>query len=128
MADKDRKRRLPSVAFVVTLLIGLALKLFSVVESIGGFLARPVDTSAAFGGIMQIVTFGLPFFVVAWILWVRPRLGALILILVGVVFGAWMYFGWSRPHNATDWIVRSLLVGVPIVLGVITLIWPGKPR
>jgi len=126
MADKDRKRRLPSVAFVVTLLIGLALTLFSVLESIGGFLARPIDTSAAFGGIMQIVTFGLPFFVIAWILWVRPRLGGLLLILVGVGFAVWMYFGWNNPLR--DWGIPLLLVGVPIVLGLITLIWPGKPR
>ena len=126
MTEKKSTRRLPSIAFVVTLLTGLAFTLFSVLESIGGFTTRPIDLPAAVGGLMQIAMFGLPFFILSWILWVKPRLGAALLILVGLGFLAWMYFGWNWANM--NMIVFSLLVGVPILLGVITLIWPGRTR
>jgi hypothetical protein len=123
MDEKKKTRRIPSVAVIVTLLIGLAFTLFSVAESILGFLQKPVDLSAGVGGLMQIAMFGLPFFIIAWILWIKPKLGAILLILAGLGFGFFLFFHFNNP----DWIVASLLVGVPIVLGVITLIWPGKP-
>jgi hypothetical protein len=120
--EKKKTRRIPSVAVIVTSLIGLAFTLFSVAESIGGFLTKPVDLSEGVGGLMQIAVFGLPFFIIAWILWVKPKLGAILLIVAGLGFG---YF-WFFHIQYHDWIVASLLVGVPIVLGAITFIWPGK--
>jgi hypothetical protein len=121
MDEKKKPRRIPSVAVIVTLLIGFAFTLFSVVESIGGFLKKPVDLSEGVGGLMQIAMFGLPFFILAWVLWVKPKLGAILLIVAGLGFGYFWFF--HIKHH--DWIVASLLIGVPILLGVITLIWPG---
>jgi hypothetical protein len=123
MDTKKKSWRIPSVAVIVIALIGLAFTLFSVLESIGGFLQKPVDLSEGVGGLMQIVVFGLPFFILAWILWVKPKLGAILLILAGFGFGYFWFF--HIQHH--DWIVASLLIGVPILLGAITLIWPGKP-
>jgi hypothetical protein len=120
--NEKSKRRIPPVSVIVVALIGVAFTLFSVLESIGGFFQKPVDLSAGVGGLMQIVVFGLPFFILAWILWVKPKIGAALLILAGLGFG---YFWWFHIQ-VHDWIVASLLIGVPIVLGAATLIWPGK--
>jgi hypothetical protein len=125
------RRKIPSLAFIVTVLIGGFFTLFSIVESIGGFLTKPVDLSAGVGGLMQIVTFGLPFAVIAWLLWVKPKIGSLLLLIAGVSFGVWMYFGWRHPEKLHDWIVPSMLVFLPIILGALgtyTLVREYLPR
>jgi hypothetical protein len=122
MPEKKRVKRVPSVAFIATVLIGLAFTAFSVLESFDGFISRPIKLDAAIGGLMQILAFGLPFFIVAWLLWYWPRIGGAILLLMGLGFAVWMHFGMGRP----DWIVTLLLIGVPILLGLLTIIWPGK--
>jgi anaerobic C4-dicarboxylate transporter len=122
MKEKKRKRRKPSVAFWVTLLIGVAFMGFSGLESIGGYQSEPVKMDEAIGGLMQIVAFGLPFFIIAWILWLWPRVGGVVLLLTGLGFAVWMHFGWKNPN----WGVALLLVGIPVMLGLITIIWPGK--
>jgi hypothetical protein len=113
-----RLRRLPSLACMVTLLTGCAFFLFSSAESIGGFTTRPIDWGFAIGGMMEVLCFSLPFFIIAWLLWVRPKIGAVLLICLGLVMGTWMLLGWRM----TDWVIPSLLVFIPIVLGVFTFI------
>lgn len=112
-----RNKRLPSLALVGTVLIGGAVLIFSGAESIGGFLQRPIDWSAAVGGLMQILVLSLPYFLVAWLLWVRPKIGAILLICLGTGLGVWMFIDW----NTTYWYIGVLLAGVPIVLGLFTL-------
>ncbi|MCX6647387.1 MAG: hypothetical protein NTY09_13670 [bacterium] len=118
--EKSR-RKLPSLALIVTLVIGLFWTGFSVLESISGFFQRPVDLSAGVGGLMQIVTFSLPFFVTAWLLWVKPKIGAIVLMLMGIGFGIWMFF-WNRSGRIDEYIVRGSFTLVPFALGLYTLI------
>jgi hypothetical protein len=118
MTEKKLHRRLPSIAFVVTLLTGLFWTWFGVAESMGGFFKKPFDPSFAVGGLMEAATFGLSFLFVAWLLWVRPKIGAIILTVIGLGFGAWIILDFSHR----DWIVVSLLAGLPIILGVFTFV------
>lgn len=115
-------KRIPSLAFIVTVLTGSFFTIFSVLESIGGFLKRPMDLTEGVGGLMQIAVFGVPFLVTAWLLWVRPKIGSIILMLAGFAFAVWMYLDWARPEQLSDWMIPSLLVMLPIILGVYTLI------
>jgi len=116
------QRKLPSLALIVTLVIGLFWTGFSVLESIGGFLQRPVDLSAGVGGLMQIATFGLPFFVTAWLLWAKPKIGAIILMLMGIGFAIWMFLGWGRPGRIDEYIVQGSFTLIPFLLGLYTFI------
>lgn len=115
---------MPSLAFIVTLITGGFFFLFSLAECIAGFASRPIEWTAAVGGLMQIATFALPFFAVAWLLWFRPKVGAIVLICVGAAMGVWMILGWNLQNMQTwdDWMIPGILAGLPIVLGAYTLI------
>ena len=115
------QRRIPSLALIVTLVTGLFWTGFSVLESIGGFLKRPVDLSEGVGGLMQIAVFGIPFFVTAWLLWAKPKIGAIVLMLVGIGFAIWMY-NWSRPNSIDQYIIQGMFTLLPFLLGLYTLI------
>jgi len=120
MAEITRRRRLPSVAFIVTLLTGLFFLAFGIAESVSGFAQRPISMPEAVGGLMEAARFGLSFLVIAWLLWVRPMIGGVILVALGIGFAIWMYIGWNL--NNLDWYIATLLVGLPIVLGAFTTI------
>ena len=116
------RRKIPSLALIVTLVIGLFWTGFSLLESIGGFLQRPVDLSEGVGGLMQIAVFSLPFFVTAWLLWVKPKIGAIALMLMGIGFGILM-FSWIRSGTIDQYIiVQGSFILVPFALGLFTFI------
>ena len=117
-----RNKRLPSLAFIVTSATGVFFLLFSGAEAIGGFFQKPFDPSAAFGGLIEIATFALPFLIISWLLWVKPKIGAALLILVGIGMGIWIAFGWNLDSFSDDFVIPTLLVGLPVVLGGFTLI------
>jgi thiol:disulfide interchange protein len=96
--------------------------LFSLAESVSGFVSRPYDETMAIGGLIEIATFALPFFVIAWLLWVRPKVGALLLICLGVAMGIWTTLDWRAPRTVDDWVIRAVLVAAPFLLGAFTLI------
>ncbi len=110
-------RRLPSVAFVITLITGAVFTWMGLRESAGGFLRWPIDITEAVGGLLEAVTFGVSFLVTAWFLWVRPRIGGYLLINLGLALGIWIAAGWA----ISSWLIPSLLVGLPVMLGVLTL-------
>lgn len=68
-----KPRRLPSVAFIYSLIIAILLLLFSGAESISGFMTKPFRSDEAVGGFLEIATFTLPFAVAAWFLWIKPE-------------------------------------------------------
>ena len=119
---RKRRWKWPPFAAFVTLLIGGFFFLFSLAESIGGFTERPIRWDFAVGGLMEIATFSLPFLIITWLLWVRPKIGAILLIIFGVAIATWMYFGWNRPGDSVEWIIRLIFTAVPIILGVFTLL------
>jgi len=118
-----RYKPLPSLAFIVILILGIFFSLFGFAESIGGFTSKPIDYSLAFGGLMEFGVFGLPFLVIAWLLWTRPKIAGLLLMLLGVGMGVWMFLDWNieiRPGDASEIIMPSLLTVLPILLGAFT--------
>ncbi len=119
-----RGKKMPSLAFIVAMISGVFFFLFSLAECIGGFSSRPIEWTAAIGGLMQIAAFALPFFAVAWLLWFRPKLGAIVLICIGIAMGTWMILDWNLQNMQTwdDWMIPGILAGLPIVLGAYTLI------
>ena len=119
-----RGKRMPSLAFVVTLITGGFFFLFSLAECIGGFASRPIEWTSAVGGLMQITIFALPFFTVAWLLWFRPKIGAIVLICIGAAMGTWMVIDWNLQNMQTwdDWMIPGILAGLPVVLGAYTLV------
>ncbi|HDS29763.1 MAG TPA: hypothetical protein ENN67_01840 [Firmicutes bacterium] len=117
MTTHIRKRRLPSAAFVITLLTGIFFTWFGLAESISGFLAKPKDMSFLIGGLLEAATFVLSFLIIAWLLWVKPFIGGVMLTCIGIGMGIWMLLGW----NLHDWIIPTILVGLPIVLGGYTV-------
>jgi apolipoprotein N-acyltransferase len=71
---------------------------------------------------MQIAVFGVPFFVTAWLLWVKPKIGAIVLMLMGIGFGILM-FSWIRSGTIDQYIiVQGSFILVPFALGLFTLI------
>ncbi len=126
MTESTRPKRVPTLAFVVTVVTGLFFTMFGIAESISGFARRPIEWSEAFGGILEAFVFGFSFLTVAWILWVRPKIGALILVVLGIGMGTWMILDWNLDPD--NWYIPTILVGLPIVLGLFTLIREkGKP-
>ncbi len=117
-----RGKKLPSLAFMLCILAGGFFLLFSVAESISGFTSTPMDPSAAYGGLMQIGIFSLPFLIIAWFLWHKPKIGAAILMLLGLGMATWMYFDWNRPTEYHEWVIPGILAGLPILLGGFTFI------
>lgn len=114
-------RRIPSLAFIVVMVIGGFFFLFSLAELIGGIVSRPLAWISIVGGLFQMLVFAYPFFIVAWLLWFRPKIGASVLICLGLAMGIWMILGWRRPEDLDDWIVPSLLSLIPLILGAFTL-------
>ena len=95
-------RRLPSTALVITLLTGLSSICFGLIGPTGGRI--------------EAILFGLSLLVIVWLLWIRPRLGAMVLIMVGAGFGTWMLCGWPIG----GWTIPAALVTLPIILGAFT--------
>jgi hypothetical protein len=116
MTDKTT-RKLPSLALVITLLTGTALLIFSGAESISGFIQNREDFSI--GGLMEIITFAVPFFIISWFLWKKPKIGAIILMCTGATLGVWLYGFWG---GQVELVVGILLVWLPLALGIFTLI------
>ena len=119
MTESKTNKRIPSLAFLVTLATGLFWTWFGLTESISGFLKDPKDPTEIFGGLLQALIFGGSFIVIAILLWRRPRIGAWILIALGVAFGIWMLLDWNLEN--TDPFVLAVLVGLPLGLGAFTL-------
>jgi len=119
-----RNSRLPSLAFIVTLLTGLILGIIPLGEALSGLFTRPMDTNAIIGGIIEFVVLALPFLILSWLLWLRPRLGGLLLIFVGLAFGIWTALEWAYMA----WVIFFLMVVFPMFLGVFTLINEGVFR
>ena len=125
--SKPRPRRLPPVAAFVTLVIGGFFFIFSLLESIGGFLERPIRWDFAVGGLMEIAVFSLPFLVVTWFLWIKPKIGGIILIAIGFAMTVWMWGSWNRPNDITEWVIRLIFTAVPILLGLFTILREKMP-
>ena len=122
-----RRKKVPAFAFSMILMIGVFFFLFSLVEAIGGFASRPIVWTAAAGGLMQIAVIALPFFTVAWLLWFRPKIGAIILICLGVALAFLFRIDIKDLMDP----IMAVLVGLPVVLGIYTLCWAivtGKAR
>ncbi len=122
MVHKQARGLPASIASIMCFVLGGLFALFSGTESIGGFTRRPIDPAFAIGGLMEIATFALPLFIAGWLLWVHPKIGAWVLVCFGLTMGIWMTFGWAVPRNVTDWVIRILLIALPIVLGALTLL------
>jgi len=114
-----KPKRIPSLAFIVTFITGCFFTIFSSAEAIGGLIEKPFDLSTAVGGLMEIAVFSLPFWIVTWILWVKPALGGWLLILLGCGMGTFMLLRWNRMP---DPFVLAMLVVLPIALGIFTVI------
>ena len=124
-----RFRKMPSLAFVVTLITGGMFFLFSFAEFIGGLFQA--DASFTIGGLMEIAVFSLPLLIVSWFLWAKPKVGGILLTIVGIGMGVFMLLKWNRPDEIGEWIVPILLCGLPLSLGLFTFIRetvkPSKP-
>ena len=119
----SRYRRQPSGAMVVMLWIGINLLIFSSFYLIGGLSERPIEWTAVIGGLMPVLKLTLPFFFMAWLLWVRPKIGAILLVCIGIGLGVWMYLGWNLGDmNLINVILPASLAAIPIILGLDTLI------
>lgn len=120
--SRPRSRRLPPFAAIVTLVIGGFFFIFSLLESIGGWMERPIRWDFAMGGLMEILVFSLPFLVATWLLWVRPKIGGLLLIAIGVAMAIWMWGSWKTPSELSEWVIRLIFTAVPILLGLCTIL------
>jgi len=117
----NRFKKLPSLAFIVTTLVGGFFFLFSAAESIMGFIQKEEDFSI--GGLMEILVFSLPMFIVAWFLWAKPKVGAVLLMILGVGMGVFMYsIHWKAPTTFDDWAIMAVFTIVPFALGLFTFI------
>ncbi len=116
-----RHKKLPSFATFFTLIVGGFFLIFSTAEFISG-LGPNGDITEVVGGLLQILVFSLPFLVISWLLWTRPKIGAILLTLVGIAMGVWMIRDWARPEEVMDWMVPMMVCGLPIVLGLFTFI------
>lgn len=120
--EKPRRKRLPPFAAFVTFIIGGFFFMFGLLESIGGFMERPIRWDFAVGGLMEIAVFSLPFLVITWLLWARPKIGGIFLIGVGLMMAVWMWYEWNRPASLVEWIIRLVFTAVPVLLGAFTLL------
>ncbi|HEX9745879.1 MAG TPA: hypothetical protein VGB30_10680, partial [bacterium] len=102
----------------VSLLTGFFWVVFGLAEGAVGVMKSPPDYMVMAGGIIEALTFGLPFLVIAWLLWWKPKAGSILLMIVGAAFAVWMAIGWT----VINWIVPVVLVGIPLILGGYTLI------
>ncbi|MFH1676514.1 MAG: hypothetical protein ABIC40_05760 [bacterium] len=114
-----KPKRVPSLAFIVTCITGIFFTIFSGEEAIVELSKKPFDVTAAVSGLREIAIFSLPFWIVAWILWVKPVVGGWLLIMLGCGMGAFMLLRWN---GMPDFIMLGLLVLFPIVLGIFTVI------
>jgi len=83
------------MAFYVTLITGVFLVGFSLLEAITGYNPITLESRAAGGSLLQIATFAMPFLVTALFLWVQPATGAKMLTWLGVAMGTWMIVSWK---------------------------------
>ena len=116
----DKKK--PSLAFVMTLLIGCFFFIHSLGHVVEGFLSEPIDMTAAVGGLIQLLVFVLLLFVTAWLLLFRPKVGAVVLICAGAALGVRMGFEFKFSWTLDYLLFPVLIAGLPIYFGVHTLI------
>jgi len=116
-----RFKKIPSLAFIVTTLVGGFFFIFSGAEFVIGLFESPEDFSI--GGLKEILVFSLPMFIVAWFLWAKPKVGAVLLMILGIGMGVFMYLiHWKAPTTFDDWVIMAVFTIVPFVLGLFTLI------
>jgi len=120
MSYLKRLKRLPSLAFLVTLATGLFWTWFGLAESYFEFLKEPRDPGSVIHGMLESAVFGLPFIIIALVLWFRPVIGACVLIALGCAFGIWIKLSWNIQR--LDWMVATLLIFCPVAFGIFTLV------
>ena len=119
--EKVKKvRHVPPLAFFYVLLIGILGLIWGVSESFSGFTTSPVRSGLAIGGIMEGLTFGCGFLLVAGLLWVNPRLGGFLLALLGAAVAILFRFKFD--------LVSFILAYIPILLGLFTLFRRSHPK
>lgn len=119
-AKGKKKRRLPTLAFVTTLLTGCFFFLFGLTESISGFASTSNGNDQGYWNLLESAIFGLPMLFVAWVLWVAPKPGAFLLILTG--FGYLLFAGVVLINLLQQWWFLVVFILLPIFLGIFTLI------
>jgi len=123
-----RFKKMPSLAFVVTFLIGSFFFLFSLVEIIGELFQGRQEPATAHNftvvNLMKIFLIsGAPLLIVSWFLWAKPKIGSVLLMILGIGMGVFMYsIRWGTPEKTEDWIIYASFTVVPFVLGLFNLI------
>lgn len=117
MDKQHSKKSLPSVAFFITLATGLFWTWFGLTEALSGLFKSPRE-GIEVSGLFEATIFGLSFIVIAFLLLRWPKLGAMILVCIGIGFGIWITGSFSR----IDPLVFTLLTGLPVLLGAFTLV------
>ncbi len=120
------KKRTPSVAYVLALVVGVYFLWIGLAEAVSGLGSTAVDWNVVTAGLTRAALFGLAYMVVVLSLNVMPKVAASILICTGVVFGCFYLFGNSL--NGQPWVSVLALVGLPIILGLKTITREIKDR
>jgi nitrate reductase NapE component len=113
--------RIASSAVVATLIIGIFFTWFGLMECAIEFVSRQLRLGEAIKDVTESVAFGLSFILLAWILWSKPILGGILLVMAGFSFAVWMYNDWTSPVSIADWCIRAIITVIPVGMGIFTV-------
>ena len=120
MADSHNPVQIPSTAVMATLVVGLILIWLGLMQCTVEFVTRQMDLRNTVADVADSVAFGLGFLALAWILWVKPWVGGILLTISGIAIGVWISNDWGNPKNTIDLVVRTIFSFAPIAMGVFT--------
>jgi len=61
---------------------------------------------------MEVLVFAVPLLIIAWILWVKPKTGAVILAVVGVILLGLMLVTVNFQNLIDSYFVGPILLGI----------------
>ncbi|MCX6647388.1 MAG: hypothetical protein NTY09_13675 [bacterium] len=128
MADSQKPVQIPSTAVMANLVAGVILTWLGLMQCAIEFVTRQLNFHGAISDVTDSVAFGLGFVTLAWILWVKPWVGGILLTIAGLAIALWINNDWDSPKNIADWVVRALISIIPIVMGVFTVTFESRKK
>ncbi len=109
------RRKSPRTAIFVAVVLGTIFTVFGLVEVTSALTAVEVDSANLLIGIKRLVMYGFGFLGAAFLLKVRPWIGGIFMISLGLIMAIRILFGTMLP---THLFIVMALVAIPVILGI----------